>query len=430
MSKLNQRKFFDSRHWQFFRVSVLFLPLFPALGALGLLFVLVNLWRDYYRQILNNPLNWGLAIFSCGILVVSLFAVHQQESWLGLANFLPFLALFAALSNLLTSIDRLRQLAWAMVIPSLFVVILGFGQMFAGWESHSWVTDILGWELIAEGVPQGRMSAVFIYVNFLAVYLAISITFALGLWLENWQLWREKIAKKYLWLTIFLSIILLADISGLILTSSRNAWGIAFLSFMAFAVYSGWHWLVWGITGITTTILWASFAPQLGGEWLRNIVPAFFWARLSDQMYPDRPIATLRVTQWQFCWNLIQEKPITGWGLRNFTPIYQTKMNVWFGHPHNLFLMLGAETGILLTLILSGIVAWILAKAILLLKNLSSIDNRQQESLIYFSYLIAFTNFVCFNLFDVTIFDLRINLLGWIILSAIYGLTISKNIAD
>jgi O-antigen ligase len=97
-------------------------------------------------------------------------------------------------------------------------------------------------------------------------------------------------------------------------------------------------------------------------------------------------------------------------------------MNVWFGHPHNLFLMLAAETGVLLTLLLCGMVAWILARGILFLKNWRSIPNKKQDSLIYFSYLLAFTNSICFNLFDVTIFDLRINLLGWIVLSGIYGL--------
>jgi O-antigen ligase len=389
----------------------------------GLGLVLVNLWRYSYRQILNNLVNWGLVIWGLGTIAVSLFAVHQQESWLGLANFLPFLALFVALSNLLASVDRLRQLAWFLVLPSLAVIAIGWGQMLVNWESPPWLAGILGWELIAQGVPPGRMSSVFIYANFLAVYLAIALTLGLGLWLENWQLWREKAHKKQLWRLVALSIILLADISGLVSTSSRNAWGIAFLSCMLFAIYSGWRWLVWAITGITTTILWASFAPKLGGEWLRNIVPAFFWARLSDNMYPDRPIATLRLTQWRFCWDLIKERPITGWGLRNFTPIYEAKMNVWFGHPHNLFLMLAAEIGVLLTLLLSAIIAWILAEGILLLKNWSLIKSKQQDSLIYFSYLLAFINFICFNLFDVTIFDLRINLLGWIILSGINGLT-------
>lgn len=424
-SSIDPQQKTENLTWNCFQASALVLPILPICGTVGLVLVSIDLWRSGYWQI-DRALKWGLTIFGLGIIAVSLLAIHQQESWLGLANFLPFLALFVGLSNLLISIERLRRLSWLLVLPSLPVVIIGWGQMFANWETHPWIATIFGWELIADGVPQGRMSSVFIYTNFLAIYLAIVLALGLGLWLENWQLWQQKANKKYLYLFSILSIILLTDSFGLVSTSSRNAWGIAFLSFMAVAIYAGWRWLVWAIFGTTTTILWASFAPKLGGEWLRNIVPAFFWARLSDNMYPDRPVATLRLTQWQFCWNLIKERPFTGWGLRNFTPLYEAKMNVWFGHPHNFFLMLAAETGIFLTLLLGGMVAWILAQGILLLKNWRSIPNKKQDSLIYLSYLLAFTNLACFNLFDVTIFDLRINLLGWIILSGIYGLSRDK----
>jgi O-antigen ligase len=47
----------------------------------------------------------------------------------------------------------------------------------------------------------------------------------------------------------------------------------------------------------------------------------FLWARLTDQLYPDRPLATLRTTQWQFAGSMAQQRPWTGWGLRNFTPL-------------------------------------------------------------------------------------------------------------
>ena len=39
------------------------------------------------------------------------------------------------------------------------------------------------------------------------------------------------------------------------------------------------------------------------------------------------------------------------------------------------------------------------------------------------SYLLAFGSCCLFNLTDVTIFELRINLLGWLLLAAIFGIT-------
>ena len=217
-----------------------------------------------------------------------------------------------------------------------------------------------------------------------------------------------------------LSVILLADLSGLILTSSRNAWGLAIVTFLTYALYLGWRWLVYGVIGAAAAIFWSAFVPNLGGTQLRTLVPAFFWERLSDTAY-DRPIETLRITQWQFCWDLIKQRPLLGWGLRNFSPLYEAKMNYWFGHPHNLWLMLGAEMGIIATSFLIGIVGSIMYRGSLLLINWPD----RESQVIYFSYLVAFANCILFNLLDVTIFDLRVNTISWILLAAISGMVVS-----
>ncbi len=402
--------------WIYFRLSVLVFPLFPALGALGLVVILLTVWRNNFSKIIRNPLNQGLGILAVLLIVGSALAEYPQEAWLGLANFLPFCALFVALRYLITKPVQLRQLSWLIILPSLPIVVLGLGQLFAGWDSPQLIESILGWGLIPLGVPAGRMSSVFIYTNFLAIYLAIAFTLTLGLWLDTWQSRIKKLSKQQVQILFLLTLILLADISGLILTSSRNAWGLAAFSFMAYAVYMGWRLLVWGVTGATTAILWASFAPNLGGTQLRQVVPRFIWTRLSDQLY-ERPVETLRITQWQFCWDLIKERPVLGWGLRNFTPLYEAKMNFWFGHPHNLFLMLGAEVGIIATLLFMILVGSIMVQAVILLKSWSGKDSR----LIFFSYAIAFSCCILFNLADVTIFDLRVNTIAWILLGAISG---------
>ncbi len=103
---------------------------------------------------------------------------------------------------------------------------------------------------------------------------------------------------------------------------------------------------------------------------MREIVPSYFWARLTDDLYDDRYVTALRTTQWGVAWKMMLQRPFLGWGLRNFTPVYQQEMNVWMGHPHNLFLMLLAEVGIIGTLLLSSFVGGILGKAVRLLINL------------------------------------------------------------
>ena len=408
--------------WLCLKISILIFPLFPALGVAGLLIVTIESGHRHFSVIISSWLNRALAILSLLLIVSSVFAHQPQEAWLGLANFLPFFCLFAALRTLIQSPSQLKQLSWFLILPTLPTIVLGFGQLYGGWSTPALLGSILGWDLVPGGIPPGRMSSVFIYTNFLAIYLAIAFSLALGLWLDTWQTWHKNARSHEGKLLLLLTLILLVDLSGLILTSSRNAWGLAVIAFMAYAVYMGWRWLVYGVLGATTTILWASFVPQWGGTQLRTIVPAFFWARLSDKLY-ERPVETLRITQWQFCLDLIKQRPLLGWGLRNFTPLYEAKMNFWFGHPHNLFLMLGAETGMIAVLLLSLIIASTMTSAVKYLSYCSS----DSSKLIFFSYLVAFSCCIIFNLSDVTIFDLRINTMGWILVSAISGVITKKS---
>ena len=406
------------RTWLCFSFSVLVFPLFPALGALGLVIVLLRVWQANFDRIIESSLNRAWAILAILMIISSAFAEQSTPAWLGMANFVPFFALFAALRCLIRHPLRLTQLSWLLILPSLPIVILGLGQLFINWDTPKLIESILGWQLVPLGIPPGRMSSVFIYANFLGIYLAIAFCLTLGLWLD-WHA-KTKFNRKSIYTSILLTIILFADLGGLVLTNSRNAWGLVIIGFMAYAVYLGWRWLVGGVTAAATVILWASFAPNLGGEQLRTVVPTFIWARLSDRMYPERPIETLRITQWQFCGDLIQDRPWWGWGLRNFTPLYEAKSSFWFGHPHNLFLMLGAEIGIIAVLLFMAIVGSIMFSATRLL-----LSDRQPD-IILFSYMLAFTCCIIFNLTDVSIFDLRINTISWILLAAISGVASTK----
>ncbi|VEP17311.1 Lipid A core-O-antigen ligase-like enyme [Hyella patelloides LEGE 07179] len=402
--------------WLIFQISILVLPLFPALGELGLFFILVSVWHSNFSRIIRNPLGWGWLILAVWLIINSFFAYQPSEAWLGLANFLPFFALFIAISNLVNTCGQLYKLAWLLIIPSVPIIVLGLYQLYFNGSSPQLLANILGWKLIPQGVPPGRMSSVFIYANFLAIYLSFTFILTVGLWLSNWYSKPKQNSSL-----IILTVVLIINSIGLILANSRNSWLIVFLACFTFAIYLSWYWLVSGITATIAIILGASFGDFWGQQWLRKIVPELIWGRLSDEMYPDRPVETLRITQWQFCWSKIQERPLMGWGLRNFTPLYLEETNFWFGHPHNLFIMLSLEIGIVGTIFLCLIVGYILVKAILSLIANQKTTLNQQDKLINFTYVITFISCVLFNIFDVTLFDLRVNTIGWIILAVIAG---------
>ena len=205
----------------------------------------------------------------------------------------------------------------------------------------------------------------------------------------------------------------------MILTNSRNGWFIAIFACLAYALYQGWRLIVGAVVSITSCFLLAAFAPSPMAEFFRKFVPYGIWARLNDDMFPDRPIALMRKTQWEFALNLTQKHPLTGSGLRSFNELYKTQMQIDINHPHNLFLMLSAETGLITTLLFCGLLIWILITASQLLWNSQTIEPKNR--LIFFSYLITFIGWILFNTVDITIFDIRLNTLAWIFLAALCG---------
>ena len=499
--------------WNFAQIGMLIFPLIPILGALCLFLGLAGTCRQKFRQISRRPLNRGFAILSALLVITAIFANNRIEAVLGLCNFLPFFILFAAFSSLIQTPAQLRQLSWAIAISAIPVIILGVGQQFLGWSGIDLLQPIFGWVLEPKGNPPGRMASVFMYANILACYLTIAFILTLGLWMEEWFFGRKKeegrgkfgngfcngfngfngwmlteevrgkksekrkkketinqlpIPDSQLQITdsqlpipnyrfLFLSFAVVGNAVALIFTNSRNAWGLAVLAVLALAFYAGYKKLLAAVFSAVGAVFLSAFGPEPLRQYLRRIIPAFFWARLTDEMFPNRPTATLRTTQWEFAWSMAQQRPWTGWGLRNFTPLYQAQMQQWLGHPHSLMLMLAAETGLPATLLLFGLVGWVLARGVLLLANwpVSPADIKQEQiatqevaenvlllnqnsildstnqvfcqdvraddRLIFFSYLLAFAACTLFNTVDVTLFDFRVNTTSWLLLAAICG---------
>ena len=468
--------------WQYAQLGLLLFPLLTPIGSLGLLLALVGTWRQHYKKIIQRPLNWVLAILSAWLVLIACFAFRPTDAFLGLFNFLPFFGFFAAFSALIQTPAQLRRIAQILVFTSVPVVILGLGQLFWGWatpEAWKGVFGAFGCAIAPGGNPPGRMASVFIYTNLLAGYLVIVFILSLGLWIESFQKTgvrsqesgvrsqepgvrsqesevrsqepgvrsqesgeesegsenensifypkskiqnpKSKIQNRIA-TRVFLTMAVLGNLVALILTNSRNAWAIAICAGIAFAIYLRWHWLTAVVGVIASCVLLAAFGPAPLQQPLRQIVPSYFWQRLTDQLYPNRPVVSLRTTQWQFALKLTQQRPWTGWGLRNFQPLYEMQMHAWFGHPHSLYLMLTTEIGIPATLLFCGWVLWIFYQGVRLLLNWSSINARdERDKLIFFSYLVALLACILFNTVDVTIFDLRLNTLVWIVLSAVAG---------
>ena len=394
------------RHWNVIQVGLFLLPFSAFLGCVALLVTSLDIWRRQHKSLIRQPLNLGFLGLGVWLFVTACFAFNRQNAFLGLFNFLPFFIVFPALGVLIQTPTQLRRMAWILVITSIPVTLIGLGQLYLNWGGNpSLLWGLIEWTIPPSGNPPGRMASVFTYANVLASYFVVIFVLGLGLWVS-----AKQTRHWY-----FLGSVVLIDTIALILTNSRNAWAIALLACLAFALYQGWRWIVGIVAAIAGVMLGAAFAPLPFQTWFRLVVPAFFWARLNDQMYGDRPVAQLRSTQWKFAWSLAQQRPLTGWGLRNFTQLYEAQMHYWLGHPHNLLLMMSAEAGIPAALLLYGLVGWVMAQGVLALRSMGD------ERLIYFTFLMAFSACALFSLLDITLFDARINTIGWVLLAGIWG---------
>lgn len=403
--------------WRCLQGTIAILPFSPLLAALLALIMAIQVGRKQGQRIAEQPLNWGFLILGFGLLISAVFAENRQAAFLGLFNFFPFFILFVFTNALIRTPAQLRRLAFILVTASILVIVLGLGQLILGWKgSFQILWIVFDLRLAAEGFPIGRMASILDYANILASYLIITFTFAIGLAVSSLHK-PVKFNQARIYILI-LGIALSLNGLALILTHSRNAWAIALLTVLVFAVYLGWRWLWVGVGVIAGLILGSAFGFEPLRTPLRKIVPAYFWARLTDEMFPNRPLAQLRSTQWQFAWNMTLERPITGWGLRNFTPLYEEKMNYWLGHPHNIFLMLSSETGIINTLLFVGLVGWIIVQGFYSYRQ-SLLP--PQDRILILTYLLAFLASTSFHCLDITFFDSRINLLNWVILAAICG---------
>jgi O-antigen ligase len=401
--------------WNWLQFGLISFPLSPFLGGISIVVASLLTWRKQYHIISDRPIHKGFAILSILLLITTGFAPGKLDAVLGLFNFIPFFFFFTGLTPLIQTPAQLRQIAWIMVFGSVPVLIIGFGQLFLGWNfQFQFLWIVFDWVVAPEKSLSGRMTANFMHPNTLAAYLVTIFIFGLGLWLENYH----KLQRKNR-LIIFLTITVFANFIALILTNSRNGWGITIFACLAYTLYKGWRLIVTAVVTITSFCFLAAFAPSPIAQFFRIFIPYGIWARLNDDMFPDRPVGLMRKTQWEFAWNLTQQHPLTGSGLRSFGGLYKTQMQIDINHPHNLFLMLSAETGLITTLLFCGLLIWILIAASQILWKSRYIE--PENRLIFFSYLITFSGWILFNTVDVTTFDIRLNTLSWVFVAALSG---------
>jgi O-antigen ligase len=399
--------------------------LIPVNLAPSLLLALVGTIQGYTRYggaILRDPLFGLAALLSLAAVGVAFWGEDWRLSLPGMFNYWPFLLMLPAFAAVLA--DRVsgtesfrvsgtescpvgrRRLAQVLVLGSGLMLLLGWGEVLWEWQGHFflgpvWITGVAGGE---------RPAAAFTSPNILAIYLVIHLCLAAGLWLDRADRdWPQAVG---------LGAVLGLGSLLLLLTASRNGWGAGGLALViGLALRRCW----WGI-GILVGIGLAGLAAAWDWPGWRAVVPRLIWSRLADTFDPQAlyfSSTANRLDAWQFALQMVQERPLTGWGWQSFAALYNAQdPPELLGHCHNLYLHLAAEGGIPLLLGHLILWGWILARG-------WQAWRRSQESVLL-GMLLALTAFFASGLLDVVMLDGRIHLLVTLLLGAVWGASLER----
>jgi len=288
--------------------------------------------------------------------------------------------------------------------------------MFFGWHGP-WqlFNGLIVWFIAPEGNPQGRLSGLFDYANIAGAWLAIVWPFSLAFLLKRSSSFR---------IGLFSLLLNISIVCALALTDSRNAWGGFVLAIPFVIGPSRWIWLL-PLMGIFLAPMVFAVFPEMNPQiqtLARKIVPEDIWSRLSDVKYMDtRTVASTRLNQWKVAIQIVLEKPILGWGAAAFSIIYPLNSGLWHGHAHNLPLELAVSSGLPASILIVSLVIGLLVTTLKRGIFLSYSKKFRTHSFQIFdrAWWAAALTLVFLHGADMPLFDSRLNIAGWILLSGL-----------
>ena len=396
--------------WLAFQLGLLLLASSILLAVIPLFWALLEGTRRGRLSWWGDRLNRCLLVVGVLIVFSAPWAHSGWLAWVGLVNWLPFFWGFWGFQPYMATPAARRRIALVLVAGTVPVVVSGLGQLWLGW-SGPWQAfgGLVIWHMAPGGHPSGRLSGLFDYANIASAWLAFSWPLLLGAavaggrsWLQRWS-WRQP--------TVLLLV--LAQLTALYLTDSRNGWGAAVLALPLVLGTASWVWLLPLLLLLALPLLLAVLpgVPELLQLPARALVPDSIWGRLSDLTFSDRPLASTRLGQWGVAATLVAERPWLGWGAAAFTLVYPQRTGVWHGHPHNLPLDLALSHGLPAALLLVGVVLWLLLRSM----GRGLLQAGPYERAWWTAVLIL----VVLHATDLPLYDGRVNVAGWILLAGL-----------
>ena len=375
----------------------------------------------------RSRLDWPVA----ALLVVSLASLlplaYQPPSWnpkamLGLFRVFPnvqswtILYTWRALANLLLGWGLYRSVkrVFAGTSPRPLGLALGVGLvplLSLGLAEHAGLIGLGAYRAIGGEAWQTRLHSLFFHSGWLAEYLVLAVPVAAAALLG----WRQRGR-------LLATLIVAVALATLLFTEQRGGWVTAAAQLGALAAI-GLPWLVRHRQGLRPAVA-AGLVVVILAFGVVILRPSALLPVVERAITPASHLSG-RLGVWTNSVELAKERPLLGWGLGSFSPVYDHKNQWWWPPPrpiwltaHNLYLNIAVERGLLGVAALALLI-W--GGAICIRRGLrgETLEERQ----LTLGLALSFGGFLIYGIVQYLFFLKNIEFLVWILLGTLAAMT-------
>ncbi len=408
-----------------FNVGIFLLFSAPAIAVIFIIFSLICA----YSQVRDNPFNDWLNKTFLIVMVIMVsscifFKFFNQEisykenfleythPFIGLFNWLPFFFSFWGFQYYLKTKEHRKITGISLICSTIPVLISGIGQYYLNFHGpYNFLNGLIIWY---QRDNQTGLTSLFNNQNYAGCVLASTFPFFFA------SIFNKK---KNLSLNIFSILLSFIVVLEILLTTSRNA----FLGLILGTLILLIPLKIKNIYLVFFSFLCTFILGILSKTLLNLYFPVFnIFSRLNYENFANDP----RIIIWKSSLEYILRKPFLGWGGNSFSSIWNYENDVIYLHSHSAPLELSIQYGIFTSLIMTFVIVFLVIKSFkkIFFENKNKIisfskDNHFDRAWFAGTIIILFS-----NTFDILYFDLRINILIWVLLAGLRNVIKEKSV--
>ena len=339
---------------------------------------------------------YSLLIFFLATLLSVVMSHFPDLSWRAfLGKTLQAVLLFLVVQEVVISREHVRRIALVFLITAAVVAVDAAWQMVFGQDFFR--------GLVSE---YGRLTASFKHPNSLGAYCMAVLPVAF-VWLR--RIWAQK---KYCRISVLSGILFIVLLAVLLMTYSRSAWTGAVVAFavLAWLDRSLRKFLMFGIVLLMIVSPFVFMQGRNFASGTGSFMSARDLSRIDGGMWQTLMRDNSRFIYWSDALSILRDNPLWGAGLNTYARVIRQYSEVDQAYPHNCYLQMAAELGVIGVLAFFYFLLQIFRAARLRLANKTSFDPELTHA-----FLAAFAGLCVQSFFDTTLYSSQLAPLFWLL---------------